>query len=187
MALATAKSLFSRPGRLKALFVLTELSISKERPHPNVPFSKQRPHLFPGTNFFVFEKKVQTLGNFHRNDSVSGGLVGEDTQIAGSRLAVLTTATFTLVLLLGSALSGNGQDKDLRISCRLRILRPALRAAVATSQLVATTDAEYHGRTAQPRLQVVYSLALLLSKNRSRRKKDKKNKTQVRDKVGVFA
>ena len=52
----------------------------------------------------------------------------------------------TLALLLGSALSGNGQDRDLRISCRLRILRPAL-AAVATSQLVATTDAEYHGRS----------------------------------------
>ena len=26
---------------------------------------------------------MQTLGNFHRNDSVSGGLVGEDTQKHG--------------------------------------------------------------------------------------------------------
>ena len=67
-------------------------------------------------------------------------------------------------------LGGNGQDRDLRlrISCRLRI-PPAL-AAVATSQLVATTDAEYHGRSR------IYSLALLLFKNRSRSKKDKKIK-----------
>ena len=42
-------------------------------------------------HFFVFfhlfscfrKKKVKTLGNFHRNASVSGGLVGEETQKHG--------------------------------------------------------------------------------------------------------
>jgi hypothetical protein len=32
---------------------------------------------------FFFENKVKPLGNFHINDSVSGGLVGEDTQKHG--------------------------------------------------------------------------------------------------------
>jgi hypothetical protein len=64
--------------------------------------------------------------------------------IAGSKLAVLTT--FTLLDVLLRITLGDGQDRDLRlrISCRLRILRPAL-VAVVTKQLVATTDAESHG------------------------------------------
>ena len=59
-------------------------------------------------------------------------------------------------------------EGSLVLSCRLRI-PPAL-AAVATSQLIATTDAEYHGRSH------VLSLALLLSKNGQGEKRDKEIK-----------
>ena len=68
---------------------------------------------------------------------------------AGSRLAPLRLILLA-TLLLRSAL-GDGQDscRDLRLRIRVRCcLRtlPAL-AAIATSQLVATTDAEYHGHS----------------------------------------
>ena len=45
------------------------------------PFLKKRPPPLPGTK--IQKKKVKTLGNFHRNASVSGGLVGEETQKHG--------------------------------------------------------------------------------------------------------
>jgi hypothetical protein len=47
------------------------------------PFINNDPPSFLVQKFFFSKKKVQTLGNFHRNTSVSGGLVGEETQKHG--------------------------------------------------------------------------------------------------------
>ena len=47
------------------------------------PFINNDPPSFLVQNFFFQKKKVTTLGNFHRNASVSGGFVGEETQKHG--------------------------------------------------------------------------------------------------------
>ena len=50
-------------------------------------FCKQGTPLFPGTKFpFFLKKNVKTLQNGHRNDCLSGGLVGEDTQKHGGEM-----------------------------------------------------------------------------------------------------
>jgi hypothetical protein len=60
-----------------ALVLIISTVHSKQAP----PFSKQGLPLFPGTKTpHSWFPKVKPLGNCHRNDSLSGVLVGEDTQ-----------------------------------------------------------------------------------------------------------
>ena len=78
-------------------FVNTAETVFPDHGHclqkPNCPFINNDPPLMcPFINndppsflvqIFFQKKKVKTLGNFHRNASVSGGLVGEETQKHG--------------------------------------------------------------------------------------------------------